>query len=85
MRKRGGKVSGEAEQLPKEQTMPPHIKSWHPSRMKTIDECGPEWAGRDGNDETTHLDVFAYVMNGFRVLDHRQLVRAHRNQAEQQT
>ena len=35
MRKRGGKVSDEAEQLPKEQTMPPHIKSWQPSRIQT--------------------------------------------------
>src|SRR5215469_2344638 len=35
MRKRGGKVPGEARQLPKEQTVPPHIKSWQPSRMQT--------------------------------------------------
>jgi hypothetical protein len=49
-----------------------------------IDKCGPEWAASDGDDETTHLGVFAYVMNGFRVLDHRQLVRTCCNQAKQQ-
>jgi hypothetical protein len=23
-----------------------------------IDKCGPEWAGRHGDDETAHLDLF---------------------------
>jgi hypothetical protein len=49
-----------------------------------IDKCGPEWAGRDGDEATAHLDFFAYVMNGFRVFDHRQLVRTCCNQAKQQ-
>jgi hypothetical protein len=36
------------------------------------DKRGPEWAGRDRNDETAHLDVSAHVLNGFRIFDHRQ-------------
>jgi hypothetical protein len=35
MRKDSGTVSGGARQVPKDQAMLPHIKSWHPSRMKT--------------------------------------------------
>ena len=49
------------------------------------DACGPEWASRDGDDETAHLDVFAYVINRIRILDYRQFVRACYNHAQQQT
>jgi hypothetical protein len=35
MREDSGTVSGEAWQVPKEQAMLPHIKSWRPSTMKT--------------------------------------------------
>ena len=35
MREDSGIVSGEARQVLKDQAMLPHIKSWHPSRMKT--------------------------------------------------
>ena len=38
----------------------------------------------DGDDEPAHLDVFADVVNGFGIVDHRQLVRTCCNQAKQQ-
>ena len=50
-----------------------------------VDQYGPEWASPDGDDEPAHLDVFAYVVNGFGIFDHRQFVRLCRNKAEQQT
>jgi hypothetical protein len=50
-----------------------------------INKSSPEWAGRDGDDQTAHLDVFANVLNGFRVLDHARVVRVCCNQADQQT
>jgi hypothetical protein len=50
-----------------------------------IDKGGTEWAGRDGDNQTAHLDVSAYATNGFGVFDYYLLVCSYRNQAEQQT
>ena len=50
-----------------------------------VDECGPKGARDDGDDETPHLDISAYVLDGCRIFDHRQLVRLGCNQAEQET
>jgi hypothetical protein len=49
------------------------------------DKRSTEWAGRDGDNQTAHLDVSAYATNGFRVCDYRSVVRSCCNQAEQQT
>ena len=49
-----------------------------------IGKCGPEWAGYDGEDQTAHLDIFAHIVNGFRIFDHERVVRARCNHAEQQ-
>ena len=53
--------------------------------LSETDKCSPKRAGRDGGDQTTHLDISAYVSNGFGVFDHPLLVRSYWNQAEQQT
>jgi hypothetical protein len=46
---------------------------------------GPEWADRDGDNQTAHFDVFTNVLNGFRIFDYRQFARLYWDKAEQQT
>jgi hypothetical protein len=44
-----------------------------------IDKGGTEWAGRDGDDETAHLDISANVSNGFGVFNYALLSRLYWN------
>jgi hypothetical protein len=50
-----------------------------------IDKGGAEWASRDGDNQTAHLDVSAYATYGFGVFDYRSVVRPYWNHTEQQT
>src|SRR6516162_6657358 len=50
-----------------------------------IDKCGPQWAGRHRDNPATHLDLFADILNGFRIFYHYWLARTRRNRTEKQS
>jgi len=87
--------AGDANDFPWERSDPPVSRNFCPGFNEPserligvisseVDQYGPEWASPDGDDEPAHLDVFAYVVNGFGIFDHRQLVRTRCNQTKQQ-
>ena len=87
--------AGDANDFPCERSDPPVSRNFCPGFNEPserligvisseVDQYGPEWAGPDGDDEPAHLDVFAYIVDGFGIFDHRQLVRTCCNQTKQQ-
>lgn len=72
MRNRSGTVSWEARQLPKDQGMLPHSKSWHPSRVKKSNRLiGKESLLRCSGESlmpvTTKPPTRNYAPDGFRL------------------
>ena len=72
--------AGDANDFPCERSDPPVSRNFCPGFNEPsehligvisseVDQYGPEWASPDGDDEPAHLDVFAYVVNGFRLFE----------------
>jgi hypothetical protein len=50
-----------------------------------IDKCRPKWASRNRDDPAPHLNLFADILNGFRVFYNDWLVRTRHNRTQKQS